>query len=140
MPLFIYSSQLRYGKNLIISGGIKSHHQFYQSCHSLMGCILVLMEACTCPESAFVAGLAVADKGRRVYIIGGRFGLFQEGSMPLHHLHTHSQTYKDLTAEVFELDLGANPLQRLLPLRSHIFKGTAHWRQVSLPAVTEFRG
>lgn len=42
----------------------------------------------------------------------------------------YEQRTLGLSAEVFELDLGEKPLERILPLHFEVTKGTAHWRLV----------
>lgn len=70
----------------------------------------------------FHAGLAVADEGARVYIVGGRaqlkFDLWHPCTTP------RDSSAQWITAEVFELDLG----QKLLG--SDPLDPTARWRQV----------
>jgi len=65
--------------------------------------------------------LAVADEGRRVYIIGGIVGL---PTCSYHACVGHDNIPSMLTAEVYELDLGDNPLA------TGEESTTAHWRQV----------
>ena len=63
-----------------------------------------------------MTGLAVADEGRKVYIIAGRAAIRTNRSNPKSH-----DVGDDLSAEIFELDLGLAPLGP---------STTAHWRQV----------
>ena len=64
------------------------------------------------------SGLAVAEDGRRIFIVGGRACL-GDGSRPCSR--SDKTANFSLTAEIFELDLGTAPLTGW----------TAHWRQVS---------
>ena len=80
-----------------------------------------------------VAGLAVADKGRRVYIVGGHFGLVYMGH-PFPDLECYLQESHNLSAEIFELDLGDEPITSpsFTSLQDYVSQGTSHWRQVLL--------
>ena len=74
----------------------------------------------------------MANKGKRVYIVGGHFGLVYMGD-PFPDLECYLQEGHNLSAEIFELDLGDVPLTTpsFIPLQDYISQGTAHWRQVS---------
>ena len=62
------------------------------------------------------SGLAVAEDGRRIFIVGGRAWLGDGCTQ-----YAGSERTASLTAEIFELDVGTGPLAGR----------TAHWRQVS---------
>ena len=71
--------------------------------------------------------------GKRIYIVGGHFGLgYMRDSVP--DLDCYLQQSDNLSAEIFELDLGDVPLAvpSFMPLQDYISQGTAHWRQVSM--------
>ena len=88
-------------------------------------CVVCDRGSLRCP-----AGLAVAENGRRVYIVGGRFGLGQSGpSKAALKLYDPGDAVSIL-AEVFELDLGTRPLVKQSPMQDLINGGTGHWRQV----------
>jgi hypothetical protein len=67
------------------------------------------------------AGLAVADGGARIYIVGGRAGNELKVGHPC--VGSDDTSTCQLAAEVFELNLGDDPLHP---------RPTAHWRQVRL--------
>ena len=74
------------------------------------------------PRCHLDAGLAVADNGARVYIVGG----WAQLSIGLEHpcITPHDTSAPWISAEVFELDLG----ERLMG--SDPLSPTARWRQV----------
>lgn len=72
----------------------------------------------------------MADKGRRIYIVGGRCGLAQSGKCGT-RFAGYEQGLSGLSAEIFELDMGENPLVMSFSAQDVITKGTCHWRKVS---------
>lgn len=121
--LLPFSCQDPFACTLTRAVGLRCTHSYQESKKKIVGF----------KYSLGLAGLAVADKGRRVYIVGGHFGLMHKGdSSP--NLECYLQQSHNLSAEIFELDLGEMPLTTptFIPLQDYISQGTSHWRQVSM--------
>jgi len=76
------------------------------------------------------AGSAMAEEGRRVYVVGGRVSVQRTSLGQRDSIGMNDRAPRELTAEVFELDLGDRPLAT--GQGTSMFQGisTAHWRQV----------
>jgi hypothetical protein len=66
----------------------------------------------------------VAEEGRRVYVVGGRVSVDLNLFAARESIAEELPAAGELTAEVYELDLGDDPLAESRGVSS------AHWRQV----------
>lgn len=78
-----------------------------------------------------LAGLAVAEEGRKVYIVGGRFGLIYCNYDSIGTaLDCYTTRTDNLLADIRELDLGGEPMKDWSQVNNRVAFGSAHWRKV----------